>query len=55
MKTRNQAAIIKSKLPQGFTIDPTLDESQNETLFPQKLEQANKVLRTAKLPPNKNR
>lgn len=37
------------------TIDPALNEYRDKIMFPEKLEQANKVLRTTKLPPNKNR
>ncbi len=37
------------------TIDPALNEYRDKIMFPEKLEQANKVLKTAKLPPNKNR
>ena len=36
-------------------IDPALNEYRDKVMFPEKLEQANKVLKTAKLPPNKNR
>ena len=35
-------------------IDPALNEHRDEIMFPEKLEQANKVLKTAKLPLNKN-
>ena len=37
------------------TIDPALNEYRDKVLFPKKLAQANEVLKTAKLPPNKNR
>jgi len=37
------------------TIDPALNEYRDKVIFPKKLEQANKVLKTAKLPPNKYR
>ena len=37
------------------TIDPALNEYREKIMFPEKLEQANNVLKTAKLPPNKNR
>lgn len=36
------------------TIDKALDEYREKIMFPEKLELANKVLKTAKLPPNKN-
>ncbi|WP_345121040.1 hypothetical protein [Hymenobacter antarcticus] len=37
------------------TIDPALSEYRDKILFPEKLKQANQVLKTAKFPPNKNR
>ena len=37
------------------TIDPALNEHRDKIMFPEKSEQANKVLKTAKLPENKNR
>lgn len=37
------------------TIDPSLNEYRDKIMFPEKLEQANKALKNAKLPPNKNR
>ncbi len=36
-------------------IDPALNKYKNKIMFPEKLEKANKVLKTAKLPDNKNR
>ncbi len=39
----------------SISIDPALNENRDKIMFPKKLEQANKVLKTAKLPPNKNR
>lgn len=36
-------------------IDPSLDKYKNKIMFPEKLEKANKMLKTAKLPVNKNR
>ncbi len=42
------------KLP-IVTIDPALDKYRNKIRFPKKLEKANKMLETAKLPPNKHR
>jgi hypothetical protein len=36
------------------TIDPALNEYQGKIMFPEKLKQANKVLKASKLPPNKN-
>lgn len=38
-----------------ITIDPALNAYRDQVTFPEKLEQANQVLKTAKLPPNKNR
>ena len=52
MKT-NQPQITK-KWP-NVTIDPALNEYRDKTIFSEKLKQANRVLETAKLPPNKNR
>ncbi len=37
------------------TIDPALDKYRDVIMFPEKLEKANKMLKTAKLPPNKHR
>jgi hypothetical protein len=37
------------------TIDPALNNYRDKIMFPEKLRQANKVLKTAKLPVNKNR
>lgn len=51
MKTINNPE--KKKWP-FVTIDPALNEYQDKITFPEKLEQANKVLKTAKIPPNKN-
>lgn len=36
------------------TIDPELDKYRDKIMFPEKLAKANKMLKTAKLPPNKN-
>ena len=36
------------------TIDPALDKYRDKIMFPKKLEKANKMLKTAKLPPNKH-
>ena len=36
-------------------IDPALDRYRDKIMFPKKLEKANKMLKTAKLPPNKHR
>jgi hypothetical protein len=38
-----------------IAIDPCLDKNSGTVLFPAKLEKANKMLQTAKLPPKKNR
>jgi hypothetical protein len=46
---------ISKKKWSFVTIDPSLNEYRDKVMFPEKLEQANKVLKTAKLPPNKNR
>ena len=37
------------------TIDKALDKYRNVIMFPKKLEKANKMLKTAKLPSNKHR
>lgn len=36
-------------------IDPALDKYRNKIMFPKKLEKANKMLETAKLPPKRDR
>ncbi len=35
-------------------IDPALDKYRKKIMFPEKLEKANKMLKTAKLTPNKH-
>ncbi len=52
MKTVEE--LNKRKLPL-VTIDPKLDKYRDKIMFPEKLAKANKMLETAKLPPNKNR
>ena len=52
MKTVEQ--LNKRKVP-IVAIDHALDKYRNKIMFPEKLERANKMLKTAKLPPNKNR
>jgi hypothetical protein len=44
----------QSKIP-TVTFDPELEKFQGQVLFPEKLEKANEMLKTAKLPPNKNK
>ena len=44
----------KRKVP-IVAIDPSLDKYRDKIMFPEKLEKANKMLKTAKLPPNKHR
>ncbi len=44
----------KRKVP-IVTIDPALDKYRDIIMFPEKLEKANKMLKTAKLPPTKRR
>ncbi|WP_223649432.1 hypothetical protein [Hymenobacter psoromatis] len=51
MKT-NQPQTVK-KWP-SVIIDPALDEYRDKNMFPEKLAKANKMLKTAKLLPNKN-
>ena len=36
-------------------IDPALDKYRDTIMFPKKLEKANKMLKTAKLPPKRDR
>lgn len=36
----------------GVIIDPRLDELEDKIMFPKKLEKANKMLATARLPKN---
>lgn len=50
MKTRDK---IKPKKLPSFTIDKSLDKYDNTILFPQKLAQANKMLKTIGLPGSK--
>lgn len=45
---------FESKKVPFVTIDPALDEYRDKIMFPEKLAQANKMLKTAKLPPNKH-
>lgn len=52
MKTPQPVA--KKKWP-SVTIDPALNEYRDKIMFPEKLKQANEVLKNAKIPPNKNR
>ena len=52
MKTIEE--LNKRKVP-IVTIDPALDRYRDKIMFPEKLEKANKMLMTAKLPPNKHR
>jgi len=51
MKTIQE--INKRKLP-IVAIDPVLDKYRNKIMFPEKLEKANIMLKTAKLPPNQH-
>lgn len=44
----------KSKVP-IVRIDPSLEQYRDKILFPKKLEKANEMLKTAKLPPKKRR
>ncbi len=52
MKTIEELNRSKSHI---VTIDPALNKYLDKIMFPQKLEKANKMLTTAKLPPNKNK
>lgn len=51
MKTIEE--LNKRKVP-IVTIDNSLDKFRDKIMFPEKLEKANKMLKTAKLPPNKH-
>lgn len=42
----------KANIPE-LTVDPSLDKYKHMNLFPEKLAQANKMLKTAKLPHKK--
>lgn len=37
-----------------IAIDPALDKYRDKIMFPEKLEKANNMLKTAKLPPNRH-
>ena len=52
MKTIQE--LINRKVP-IVAIDPALDKYRDKIIFIEKLERANKMLRTAKLPPKKHR
>ena len=52
MKTTEQ--LNNRKVP-ILAIDHALDKYRNKIMLPEKLEKANKMLKTAKLPSNKNR
>lgn len=41
---------IKDRKVPFVTIDPSLDKLKDQNLFPEKLEKANAMLKTAKLP-----
>ncbi len=49
---KNKDEVLDRKIP-FVVIDKNLDKYRNEIRFPEKLEIANKVLSTAKLPPKK--
>lgn len=51
MKTAQELNIRKVPI---VAIDPALDKYEDKIMFPKKLEQANKMLKTAKLPPKKS-
>ncbi len=50
---KNAQELTKRKISL-VTIDPSLDKYEDKILFPEKLEKANKMLKTAKLPPKKH-
>ncbi len=50
MKTKKETK-VKSKLPKGFTLDPTLNGKYNDQpLFKDKVDRANHILKTVGLP-----
>jgi hypothetical protein len=51
---KNLQEFSKPNLP-IVAIDPSLDKYEDRIMFPKKLEQANNMLKTAKLPPKKHR
>lgn len=51
---KNVKELSKRKLP-IVAIDTALDKYEDKIMFPKKLEQANNMLKTAKLPPKKHR
>ena len=51
---KNIHELGKRKVP-IVAIDPALDKYEEKIMFPKKLEQANNMLKTAKLPPKKRR
>ena len=55
ISTMNTTQPPISKKRPDVVIDPALNENEAKILFPEKLKRANEVLRTAKLPANRNR
>ena len=51
MKTVQKLNNNKSPI---IAIDPALDKYRDKIMFPKKLEKANSMLKTAKLPPNRH-
>lgn len=51
---KNVHELSKRKMP-IVAIDPALDKYEDKVMFPKKLERANNMLKTAKLPPKKCR
>lgn len=50
MKTKKDKP-VKSKLPEGFTVDPSLNgKYDDQPLFKEKVDRANHILKTAGLP-----
>jgi hypothetical protein len=46
---------VTAKKWSGVIIDSSLNELRNQVRFPEKLAQANKILKMVKLPPNRNK
>ena len=51
---KNVQELTNRKVP-IVAIDPALDKYEGKIMFPEKLECANNMLKTAKLPPKKHR
>ena len=52
MKKKNKSLRFNFSHKVQFRYNPDLDKYENQVLFPEKLEQANKMLKNAKFPDN---